>query len=434
MKKNLMKWSVLALCAFVYTSCGDDDKDKAECTKATEAKDCKEGYICSDAGKCIAKKVECTQENAAEKCGADKICSADGKCVDKPECTQENAAEKCGADKICSEAGKCVDKPECTQENAAEKCGADKICSEAGKCVDKPECTQENAAEKCAEGQICSEAGKCIDDGGEEACSKNEECEKGSICTEGACVVTDNVCGNGIREGAEECDRNDFSDLAKVCGAGQVEKTDAVWSCTSECKVDKSQACIADPSKPGIGIISEIGYQFDGDEIEAFYAEIANIGQGNLDLSKCEVRSVWSDSPNDPFANKAQLEGILEPGKVRVVCALENADVVTLVDCIEIVDSDKTFLPNEGPDGEKNNLFVFACEEEDKDGEKVSVAVDYVYYADYQFGSAWTSDHWGRTCDSLEPNAGVMKTQTLDMFAELEEANLGTFACVDVVE
>ncbi|MCL2325910.1 MAG: hypothetical protein FWC40_05355 [Proteobacteria bacterium] len=412
MKQNLMKWAVLALCAFVYTSCGDDDdKNKKECTKENQAEKCGNGKVCNDQGKCVDDPsiIRCTQANAAEKCGADKICSADGICVAKPDCTDNDG---CEGDLVCSAEGKCVEAAKCTDDDG---CEGDLVCSADGQCIEAVEC---ETSDQCEGDLICSD-NKCIAEG---ACSKNDDCNIGQICNdENKCENKVLVCGNGIREGAEECDRADFSEMAKVCGAGMVEKDNAVWICTSECKIDKSQACIADPSKPGIGIISEFALQVEyGVGVEAFYAEIANVGEGDLDLSKCAVRATGDNDPNSGNHASVALEGILEPGSVFVVCAVEDDDVVTLdgVTCDKIIaDTEEgSLLPNSG--FKDNQLFVLVCND---------AAVDYVYYAAGILN--WFGPSFVRSCMSATPNASVMPNDTTHMFTEQATNTLGSYAC-----
>jgi cysteine-rich repeat protein len=84
--------------------------------------------------------------------------------------------------------------------------------------------------EECDDGNLvggdgCS--GTCQDDTTGESCVLDEECAAGEACTGGVCTIA-TTCGDGIPEGAEECDD------------GNLDSGD---TCTSTCHAPSTESC-----------------------------------------------------------------------------------------------------------------------------------------------------------------------------------------------
>lgn len=72
-------------------------------------------------------------------------------------------------------------------------------------------------------------------------------------CMDDTALMAD-ICGDGIRDRSEECDRDDFDDALLVCPDGMIALPEKSFQCNDACKVDRSDVCAVPVC--GDGVIS----------------------------------------------------------------------------------------------------------------------------------------------------------------------------------
>jgi hypothetical protein len=157
-------------------------------------------------------------------------------------------------------------KPTCTPQCAGRKCGDDGCGGHCGTCKDGLACVEKTGrCVACANNDCDCEPNcnrrVCGDDGCGGSCG---ECEDGSVCDDdhGLCKMP--TCGNGMVEGQEECDGDDFCkpDCTRLtpeqsaclvtieefanpdcflCGCTLC--TDVILACTDSGDLDRDAAC-----------------------------------------------------------------------------------------------------------------------------------------------------------------------------------------------
>ncbi|MCX4243895.1 lamin tail domain-containing protein [Paraliomyxa miuraensis] len=152
-------------------------------------------------------------------------------------------------------------------------------------------------------------------------------------------------CGNGVLDPGEECDGDDYGDVASC---NDLDPTLAGWlTCTAACTFDTS-AC---QTEPDMGVVLDELISSGGDGIEIY-----NFGRSPFDLSGYFLTDELTDPDDsyDPMADLEELEfpegTVLAPGERMVVFqggppdshlfGLSTAgDAVTLLDPdLEVVD------------------------------------------------------------------------------------------------
>mgnify|MGYP006971705140 CR=1 FL=1 len=286
--------------------CTDDSCDPdTGCQFLPNADDCDDQNQCSVGDQCSmgwcmpGPPLPCNDNNL---CTTDVCTSEDGcttinntlPCDDSNPCTTQDACQDGGCQG--GPALDCDDSNPCTDDSCDDDSGCIHVNNSAG-CEDGNACT---TGDTCVQGACipglgvleCADENPCTDDGcnpdvgcifvnNSDGCTDGDACTDGDLCVKGACVpgpalecpddgntctthacdsdsgcVTTPVadcCGNGIKEGGEECD-----------DGNQVNGDD----CTLECK-DAAGSCFADwkvglpSSDPGC-TVQETGYHWKG--------------------------------------------------------------------------------------------------------------------------------------------------------------------------
>jgi cysteine-rich repeat protein len=208
----------------------------------------------------------CVPGDAARGCKSAVACVADGVCdPDQHTCTPGAplaAGATCGDYELCVDgqcvAGSCGDAivtaPEQCDNGAAN--GAGKGC-EAGTCT----FTCSNPATDCAPVECnvvsCSSSHLCQQ--APDAAKNGQGCGStpGYTCSNGACVAPGASCGNGVKEGGEECDFG-----AANNGANKGCEANCKFSCTaSPLSCVDMNACHAAPSCSAVVVGGQTGYR-----------------------------------------------------------------------------------------------------------------------------------------------------------------------------
>lgn len=203
----------------LFEQCDDGNYfDDDGCTRLCEFS-CEDDEECDDLNDCNGKET-CNENHACERgewaddgepCGSNKSCFS-GLCLDDV-CGDGVINENLGED--CDD-GNNIDDDECSNR-CTYGCTSDNDCSDGDPCAGTTTCDKES--HKCS--------GSTLDD---ETLCETTAIEDG-WCMKHVCVPTD--CGNGVREGSEECDRGrnngapgsscSVSCKTVECGNGTVE-------------------------------------------------------------------------------------------------------------------------------------------------------------------------------------------------------------------
>ena len=185
--------------------CTESACANGQCIHAPAGGECSDGNACTDGDHCLA-----------GLCIPDSILA----CDDENLCTTDSCHPIDGCQHAAKE-GSCDDGNACTTDDAcaAGKCvgGPDLACNDSNVCTDDscaPEtgCLFQNNSAPCDDGTVCTETDTCAE--GECIGSDAKDCADNDLCTTDSCHPIDGClhvaiapcCGNGQKEGGEECD------------------------------------------------------------------------------------------------------------------------------------------------------------------------------------------------------------------------------------
>jgi cysteine-rich repeat protein len=241
---------------------------KSTCTDAacgdglvTPPEECDLGQLNAPGSGCEPTcKFSCVAGDATRGCPAASTCVNDGTCdTAKHTCTPgaaKAAGAACGTGGLCKgdvcEPGQCGDAvvtppEECDNGSAngpGKGCESDckKSCSDPAKDCPADPCS----TVKCAATNTCASAPNAAKNG--TACGTTA----GYTCSNGACVAPGAVCGNGIKEGGEDCD---FGTAANGPNTGC--EANCKLSCTTTCP--DANSCVAASTCSNVTVGTQTG-------------------------------------------------------------------------------------------------------------------------------------------------------------------------------
>jgi cysteine-rich repeat protein len=172
--------------------------------------------------------------NGAETCSSSGTCVAGTDVADKTPCTRAGAtgnhycnAGNCAPSRCGDGVVDAAAQEQCDDANAINGDGCEEDCKFT--CATNPNCDNANpcdGAETCDQAQHKCAAGANLADG--------TGCGTGRVCRQGSCVTAG--CGNGVREGAEECDDGNTRE-ADGCD------NDCTFSCKADTDCDNANRC-----------------------------------------------------------------------------------------------------------------------------------------------------------------------------------------------
>ena len=283
------------------TSCGDG--------VVTPPEECDHGTANGPNTGCETScRFSCVAGDASRDCPSNNGCIANGTCDPaKHTCTAGAplaSGASCGQYKLCV-GGNCVSgacgdavvtSPEQCDNGTAN--GAGKGC--------EADCTFtcSNAATDCTpvpcNTMSCSAMHLCA--ASPDTSKNGQACGGGNVCSNGACVVPGAVCGNGVKEGGEDCD---FGTAGN--GPNKGCEANCKFSCTTGSCVD-TNACHDAPTCTAVTSNGQTGYQcVQG----ATKSDGTVCGTGSICLSGTCKPSTCGDGYRDPARSEQCDDGNL---------------------------------------------------------------------------------------------------------------------------